>query len=76
MRASSELQFGALREMYVGGREYFRGEPGGALSGGYAPDSARAARAARSSTSQGSTEPLCAGIKVVNQEVSKRQADL
>ena len=42
MRASAELQFGALREVWrhVRGRE--RGEPGNALSGGYAPDSAKA----------------------------------
>ena len=42
-RASSELQFGALRE--GGGkreREHCRGEPGSALSGGYVPDSAKA----------------------------------
>ena len=36
MRASSELQFGDLRE--GGGTR----EPGCALSGGYAPDSAKA----------------------------------
>ena len=43
MRASSELQFGALREVwrYVKGREHCRGEPGSALSGGYALNSAR-----------------------------------
>ena len=39
MRASSELQFGALREVWrhARGREHCRGEPGIALSGGYAP---------------------------------------
>ena len=44
MRASSELQFGALREVWrhARGRERCRGEPGSALSGGYAPDSAKA----------------------------------
>ena len=44
MRASSGLQFGALREMWrhVRGREYCRGEPGSVLSGGHAPDSAKA----------------------------------
>ena len=44
MRTSSELQFGAFREVwrYARGREHCRGEPGSALSGGYAPDSARA----------------------------------
>ena len=44
MRASSELQFGALRELWrhARGRKYCRGEPGSALSGGYTPDSAKA----------------------------------
>ena len=44
MRASSELQFGALPEG-GGSREAgstVAGEPGSALSGGYAPDSAKA----------------------------------
>ena len=44
MCAPSELQFGALEE--GGGTreagEHCRGEPGSALSGGYAPDSAKA----------------------------------
>ena len=39
MCASSELQFGGLRE---GGGTHCRGEPGGSLSGGYAPESAKA----------------------------------
>ena len=43
MRASSEPQFGGLREgRHARGREHCRGEPGSALSGGYAPDSAKA----------------------------------
>ena len=45
MRASSELQFGTLREevwRHARGWEYCRGEPGSALSGRYAPDSAKA----------------------------------
>ena len=47
MRTSSEPQFGALREgggtREAGrGREHCRGEPGSSLSGGYAPDSAKA----------------------------------
>ena len=44
MRGSSELQFGAFREVWrhAKGRENCRREPGSALSGGYAPDSARA----------------------------------
>ena len=51
--------------------EHCRGEPGSALSSEYAPDSARAAR---SSTSQGSVEPLCARSKGVNREVPKGKA--
>ena len=45
MRACSELQFGALREVWrhARGREHCRGEPGSALSGEYAPDSAKKA---------------------------------
>ena len=44
MRASSELQFDALREVWrhARGTEHCRGEPDRALSGGYAPDSAKA----------------------------------
>ena len=44
MRASSELQFGALREVWrhTKGREHCDEEPGNALSGGYAPNSAKA----------------------------------
>ena len=44
MRASSELQFGALREVWrhTRSREHCRGESGSALSGGYAPDLAKA----------------------------------
>ena len=40
----AELQFGALREVWrhARGREHCRGEPDNALSGGYAPDSAKA----------------------------------
>ena len=43
MRASSEPKFGALREVWrhARGREHCRGEPGSALSGRYAPDSAK-----------------------------------
>ena len=44
MRAPSGFQFGALREVWrpARGREHCRGEPGSALSGGYAPESAKA----------------------------------
>ena len=42
MRASSELQFGALRRWWhARGRGHYRGEPGSALSGEYEPDSVR-----------------------------------
>ena len=43
MRASSELQFGALREVAARERQgALSREPGSTLSAGYAPDSARA----------------------------------
>ena len=44
MRTSFEFQYDALREVWrhARGREHCRGESGSALSGGYAPDSARA----------------------------------
>ena len=44
MLASSELQFGALREewRHARGRENCSGKPGSALSGGYGPNSAKA----------------------------------
>ena len=44
MRTSSELQIGALREVWrhARGREHCRGEPSSALLGGYVPDSAKA----------------------------------
>ena len=77
MRASSGFQFGALREVWrhARGREHCRGEPGSALSGGYALDW-RWRREAPSSTSQGSAEPLCARIKGENREVSEGKADV
>ena len=44
LRASSELQFGVLREVWRHARckEHCRGEPDSALSGRYAPDLAKA----------------------------------
>ena len=42
MCASSELQFGDLREGGGTREAGCRGEPGSSLSGGYAPDSAKA----------------------------------
>ena len=43
MRASSERQFGVLREVWrhARGREHRRGEPGNALWGRHAPDSSK-----------------------------------
>ena len=52
-------------------REHCRGEPGSSLLGGYAPDSAKAG-AARSLTSQGRAEPLCASIEGASREVSEK----
>ena len=56
------------------GREHCRGEPGSSLSGGYQIRLRR--RAARSSTSQGRVEPLCARIAGLNREVSDGKADV
>ena len=43
MRTSSELQFGALREVWwhARGREHCRGDSSRGLSGGYAADSVK-----------------------------------
>ena len=79
MCASSELQFGALREVLR------VAAPGG--QGAYAESLVvlyrvgkhqirRRRRAARSLTSQGRAEPLCARIKGPNQEVSEGKADV
>ena len=77
-------QFGALRE--EGGRGHYRGKSGRALKDAQAYRVTfyreskhriwRGRRAARSSTSQGSAEPLCARIKGANREVSEGKADL
>ena len=55
------------------GREHCRGEPGSALSGGYAPDSAKAEGS--SIVDEGRAEPLCARITGLNREVSEGKAD-
>ena len=75
--ASSELQFGALRE---GGSTR---EAGSTIAESlvvlYRVDThqiRRRRRAARSSTSQGRAEPLCARIKGANREVSEGKADV
>ena len=77
MCVSSELQFGALRE------------GGGTLEAGSNVAESlvvlyrvgthqirRRRRAARSLTSQGRAEPLCARIESANREVSEGKADL
>ena len=71
--SSNLVPFG--RWWHARGREHCRGGPGSALSGKYAPDSARA-EAARSSTSQEIIGPLCARIKGADREVSEGKADL
>ena len=77
MRASSEPQFGALRE--GGGTR----EPGSTVAESlvvlYRVGTHRIRqrrRAARSSTSQGRAEPLCVRITGLNREVSEGKADV
>ena len=74
MRASSELQFGAFWEVWrhARGREHCRGEPGSALSGGYAPDSARA----EGSSIVDELTLLCARIKVANRRFLREKANV
>ena len=76
--ASSELQFGALREVLMVARERQGGTVAESLVRGSStrhPASKyqirRGRRAARSSTSQGGAEPLCARIDGANREVSE-----
>ena len=75
--ASSELQFGALRE---GGGPREAGNTGAeslvVLYRAGTHQIRRRRRAARSSTSQARAEPLCARIKSVNREVSEVKADV
>ena len=77
MCASSELQFGGLR---VGGGTREAGstvaESLVALYQVGTHQIRRRRRAARSLTSQGRAEPLCAGIESANREVSEGKADL
>ena len=75
--ASSKLQFGALRE--GGGTR----EAGSTVAESLAVlywvgthQIQRRRRAARSLTSQGRAEPLCARIKGANREVSEREGDV
>ena len=57
------------------GGEYCRGAPGSALSGGYAPDSAKA-EGSSIVDEPGRAEPLCARITGLNREVSEGKADV
>ena len=77
MCASSELQFGALRE--GGGTR----EAGNAVAESLVvlylvgtQQILQRRRAARSSTSQGRAEPLCGRITGLNREVSEGKADV
>ena len=77
VRASSELQFGALRES--GGTREARSTVAESLVVLYRMGThqiRRRRREDRSSTSQGRVEPLCATITGVNQEVSEGKADV
>ena len=80
--ASSELQFGALREG-GGTREAESTEAGSTVVESLVVPYRvgthqiwRRRRAARSSTSQGRAEPLCARVKGVNREVSQGKTDV
>ena len=57
------------------GREHCRGEPGSSLSGGYAPDSAKA-EGSSIADEPGEAEPLCARINGANREVSEGKTDV
>ena len=58
------------------GREHCRGEPGSALSGGYAPDSVKAEGSSIVDEPGERAEPLCARITGLNREVSEGKADV
>ena len=64
------------RWRHARGKWHCRGEPGIVLYRVGTHQIRRRRRAARSSTSQGRAEPLCAKIKGVNREVSKGKADV
>ena len=75
--ASSELQFGALRE--GGGTREAGGTVAESLVVLYRVGTHQIRRRrgeARSSTSQGRAEPLCARIESANREVSEGKADV
>ena len=58
------------------GRQYYCGEPGSALSGGYAPDSTKAEGSSIVDESGEGWTPLCARITGLNREVSEGKADV
>ena len=77
MRAFSELKFGALRES--GGTQETGSTVAESLVVLYrvvTHQIRRRGREARSSTSQGRDEPLCARITGMNREVSEGKADV
>ena len=77
VRASSELQFGTLRE--GGGTREAGSTVAESLVVIYRVGThqiRRMRRAARSSTSQGRAEPLCARITGLNREVSEEKSDV
>ena len=71
--SSNLVPFG--RVAHARGTEHCRGEPGSALSGGDAPDSAKA-EGSSIVDEPGGAEPFCARIKSVNREVSEGKADV
>ena len=76
MLTSSELQFGALREVAAREAGSTVEESPVALYRVGTHQIRRGRRAVQSSTSQGSAEPLCARIKGANRKVSEGKADL
>ena len=77
VRASSDFQFGALRES--GGTQEAGSTVAESLGVLYRVGThqiRRRRKAARSSTSQGRAEPLCARITGLNREVSEGNADV
>ena len=67
--SSNLVPFGRWRQ--ARGREHCRGDPGSALSGGYALDLVGAEGKPDRRRFRGVREPLCAKIKGANREVSE-----
>ena len=79
MRASSVLQSGALREVAARERQGTLSTVAESLIALYRVNThqiRRRRRVARSSTIQGSAEPLCVRIKGANREVPEKKVDL